>query len=474
MEFVKIMTNFLLEQLLYQLLMYLPLEQLELTEGKTVAEIVKDVGSHCEKDSIEGIDLRAITAILRQAPELGDSFIGDLSWGDYNQNGKADYPVKGMRACTFTNPHDNTVFLVFRGTPSGAWLDNAKALVGDPSYCKEYTDWNGRTWEYMSPMQAEAMEYVKGVLERAENQWENYAGRFVIGHSKGGNQAQLAMMLYEPYFDIGLSMDGQGMSKEMIWELRETLADQYPAALNKLYGLNGTNDYVHCLGVPLIRAEQTRWFLEYQYGPQILANHFPAALIDVATGELAPFVKGPGPVAAFVGKVSDEGMALEMENRGAVFMTIMGLLQVVQGKTTPVNARDEDWIRFLSNLDNGSAIAFGVILSVMMNTPEGRDLCEYLNKTGANDSIRYLCRDTVDWYVGLSKLEKKVVTKGVAFAIMAGISLNMVTSHIVVMAEIVEALRQATEKVVKYGRDLVVALVQAISDLVKGFLSIFK
>lgn len=374
-------TNFLTEQLLYQLLLYLPLEQLELTEGKTVAEIVKDVGTYCEKDSVQGIDLRAVTAILRQAPELGDSFIGDLSWGDYDQNGKADYPVKGMRACTFTNPHDDTVFVVFQGTPSGAWLDNAKALVGDRSYCKEYTDWNGVKWEYMSPMQVEAVEYVKEVLERAGNQWKNHAGCFIIGHSKGGNQAQLAIMLYAPYFDVGLSMDGQGMSKEMVQEMKEKLGEQYPAALKKLYGLNGMNDYVHCLGVPLVPEEQTRWFMEYQYGPQILDNHFPAALIDVAAGELAPFVKGPGPVAAFAGKVSDAGMALGMENRGAVFMTIMGLLQVVQGKTTPVDARDEDWIRFLSNLDRGSAIALGIILSAMMNTPEGRDFCEYLNKT---------------------------------------------------------------------------------------------
>lgn len=467
-------TNFLTEQILYQLLMYLSLERLELTEGKTVAEIVKNVGAYCEKGSVQGIDLRAITAILRQAPELGDSFISDLSWGDYDQNGKADYPVKGMRACTFTNPHDDTVFVVFRGTPSGAWLDNAKALVGDRSYCKEYTDWNGVKWEYMSPLQVEAMEYVKEVLERAGNQWKNHAGCFVIGHSKGGNQAQLALMLYAPYFDVGLSMDGQGMSKEVVQEMKEKLGEQYPAALKKLFGLNGMNDYVHCLGVPLVPEEQTRWFMEYQYGPQILDNHFPAALTDVATGELAPFVKVPGPVAAFAGKVSDAGMALGMGNRGAVFMTIMGLLQVVQGKTTPVDAKDEDWIRFLSNLDHGSAIAFGVILSVMMNTPEGHDFCEYLNKAGVDDSIKQLCRDTVDWYVGLSALEKKVVTKGVAFAIMAGISLNMVTSHIIVLAEIVEALEQASEKVVTYGRELVVALVRAIGDLVKGFMSIFQ
>lgn len=454
--------------------MYLPLEQLALTEGTTVAEIVKNVAACCGKGTAAGIDFRAAAAILQQAPELGDVFIGNLSWGDYDQNGKADYPIKGMRACTFTNPHNNTIFLVFRGTPPGAWLDNAKALVGDLSYCKAYTDGNGVTWEYLSPLQAEAMEYVKEVLERAGNQWENYAGRFVIGHSKGGNQAQLALMLYASYFDAGLSMDGQGMSKEVIGEMREKLAGRYPAALQKLYALNGMNDYVHCLGVPLVPEEQTRWFMEYQYGPQILGNHFPAALIHVASGELAAFVKGPGPVAAFAGKVSDAGMALGMESRGAVFMTLMGLLQAVQGKTAPVAARDEDWIRFLSNLDNGSAIALGVILSVMMNTPEGHDLCGYLNQTGANDSMKYLCRDTVGWYAGLSALEKKVVAKGVAFAIMAGISLNMVTSHIVVMAELAEALRQASEKAAKYGGELVAALVQAAKNVVKGFHSGYR
>lgn len=383
--------DFLSEQLLYQLLLYLPLEKLELTEGEMVHEIVREAGIHCGADSVEDINLQAITVILRQAPELGAVFIGNLSWGDYNQNGKADYPIKGMQACTFTNPLDDTIFVVFRGTPPGAWLDNGKALIGDPSYCREYMDWNGTKWEYMSPMQVEAMEYVQEVIAREGDQWGNYHGRFVTGHSKGGNQAQLAMMLYEPYFEMGFSMSGQGMSKEIISEMKEKLAEEYPTALKKLYGLNGMNDYVHCLGVPLVPEKQTRWFLEYQYGPQVLANHFAVALIDITTGELAPFVEGPGPVAAFAARLSDEGMALEMESRGAVFMTIMGLLQVVQGKTIPVGARDEDWIRFLSNLDHGGAIALGIILSVMMSTPQGRDLCEYLNETGAGNSIRYLC-----------------------------------------------------------------------------------
>ena len=181
--------------------------------------------------------------------------------------------------------------------------------------------------------------------------------QYVIGHSKGGNQAQLILMLFSDYFEAGLSMDGPGISKELYEEMKKNLGEEKMAKiLTRLYALNGSNNYVHPLGVQLILIQNTRWFLEYQYGKTIEGNHFPEAFINIETGELAAFAEGPGPFANFIRKVSEAAMDLPPKEREAVFMTLMLVLQLLYAKALPVNPLDERWLSLYANLDNVDTI----------------------------------------------------------------------------------------------------------------------
>ena len=229
-----------------------------------------------------------------------------MNWEDNDNDGKQDNPDNGMVACTFTNPQTGATFVTFRGTPDGAWVDNAKMLLGELMHCKSEKVVNGDTWNYLSPMQAEAVEYMNSLVKKYGTDWLTEENKqYVIGHSKGGNQAQLILMLFSDYFEAGLSMDGPGISKELYEEMKKNLGEEkMEKILTRLYALNGSNNYVHALGVQLILIQNSRWFLEYQYGKTIEGNHFPEAFINIETGELAAFANGPGPFANFIKKVS--------------------------------------------------------------------------------------------------------------------------------------------------------------------------
>lgn len=348
---------FLEEQLLYQLVMYLPLEQLAVKENQTIQEIVS-AADH-EK-------LTVIRLILAKRKTLENSRIQHLSWADYNQDGKQDHPLEGMQAAVFINPQSGSQFVTFRGTPKGAWLDNAKMLIGDLSYCKDFTDLEGKIWHYLSPMQAEAMEYIKALIEKKVSAGDEPVNRYVIGHSKGGNQAQLAMMIFPEYFDAGISMDGPGMSKELIREMKQNLGrNRFQKATDQLYGVNAANDYVHSLGYSIIPVSHVVWFLEAPCEPEVLCNHSAEVLMNQKTNDMVPFsADGPGPIAIFMQKVSAEAMAMPVADRASVFMTLMALMQAILGKSLPVNAREEDWGRLFGSLIQGKTKAIDLLESV--------------------------------------------------------------------------------------------------------------
>lgn len=81
-----------------------------------------------EKNAIAE-NLPKIKAILKDRPELGKAKISNMSWKDNDRDGKPDYSVYSMQACKFEL--DDHIYVYFRGTPKGAWLDNGQAYGRD-------------------------------------------------------------------------------------------------------------------------------------------------------------------------------------------------------------------------------------------------------------------------------------------------------------------------------------------------------
>ena len=136
------------EKALYDIIQYLPLDKLDIKDKYNIIDIVnktamkekewdkiKDSLKKEERDKIEAAqkaiddNLPAITAILKDRPELGEARISNMSWEDRDGDNNPEYDPEGMQACTFER--DDQVYISFRGTPARSWIDNAKAFVED-------------------------------------------------------------------------------------------------------------------------------------------------------------------------------------------------------------------------------------------------------------------------------------------------------------------------------------------------------
>ena len=278
------------EKALYDILQYLPLDEVELKDGysinKCISIIERDKNlSETGKKAIKE-NLPAIKAIIKDRPELGKAKISNMSWQDNDGDGNPDHNPKGMQACTFER--DDQVYISFRGTPARSWIDNAKAFVKDMKKSEvifnaykimmkaidptQQIGENTRNiirgyigMDYVFPWEkvmrgieekildisepksnttsekgygkfgAELRDYTSPMQEEAldymeslkkSGVFEKYDNVYVTGHSKGGNEATLVTMVYSDVIDRCISGDGQGFSPEFVEYMKKTLGPE--------------------------------------------------------------------------------------------------------------------------------------------------------------------------------------------------------------------------------------------------------
>lgn len=278
------------EKALYDILQYLPLDEVELKDGysinKCISIIERDKNlSETGKKAIKE-NLPAIKAIIKDRPELGKAKISNMSWQDNDGDGNPDHNPEGMQACTFER--DDQVYISFRGTPARSWIDNAKAFVKDMKKSEvifnaykimmkaidptQQIGENTRNiirgyigMDYVFPWEkvmrgieekildisepksnttsekgygkfgAELRDYTSPMQEEAldymeslkkSGVFEKYDNVYVAGHSKGGNEATLVTMVYSDVIDRCISGDGQGFSPEFVEYMKKTLGPE--------------------------------------------------------------------------------------------------------------------------------------------------------------------------------------------------------------------------------------------------------
>ena len=278
------------EKALYDILQYLPLDEVELKDGysinKCISIIERDKNlSETGKKAIKE-NLPAIKAIIKDRPELGKAKISNMSWQDNDGDGNPDHNPEGMQACTFER--DDQVYISFRGTPARSWIDNAKAFVKDMKKSEvifnaykimmkaidptQQIGENTRNiirgyigMDYVFPWEkvmrgieekildisepksnttsekgygkfgAELRDYTSPMQEEAldymeslkkSGVFEKYDNVYVTGHSKGGNEATLVTMVYSDVIDRCISGDGQGFSPEFVEYMKRTLGPE--------------------------------------------------------------------------------------------------------------------------------------------------------------------------------------------------------------------------------------------------------
>ena len=150
-----------------------------------------------------------------------------------SQSTTEGYSMDEVIACAFRTD-DDSVYVCYRGTGDGKWLDNAEGIV--------YSE---------SLMQKSAASYCDQVLRKTD---EN--SRIVLtGHSKGGNLSQYSTMMseYRDRISSCYSMDGQGMSQKALDKMKAVNGEEkYNQQLEKIYSICGENDFVNVLGIRMV------------------------------------------------------------------------------------------------------------------------------------------------------------------------------------------------------------------------------
>ena len=285
-------------------------------DGETFAEIVNDMPKHIDVTG-SCAEEYAILKDAASSPEIGDLKIG-------YQSQKMGYN-SGTRAVTWQNERTNDIYVIFRGTADGEWMDNG----------------NGMTMS-MTPQQKDAVRYFDEVVESIGVT----PGHHLVpgGHSKGGNKVQVITMEseYSYLIDKCYSIDGQGHSEEAIkmWKSRYS-EEEYNTRVNKIYGINGQNDFVSVLGNTIIPVSNISYIKTEAKDNDYASFHDITAMFakkstdengkEVITysAHKNPYVSGRGKLGDYVSLLSEKIMTLPKSVRDGCCATAMQAVEIM-------------------------------------------------------------------------------------------------------------------------------------------------
>ena len=375
--------EFIINEVFYNEVLYLPLNQLKLSNTASIETIVEEskkliskLETEEERQALKN-QVEHIEGMIKNNSELKDVTISNMSWQDNDNDQKEDHHYGGMQAAVFTK--GNEVNVVYRGTPDQSWIDNAEIIIGGRDYSKCYVDKYGNTYNHLSPMQIEAMEYMDKLLKENGDKWADKT-LTVGGHSKGDSFAALAMMLNGDRFDMCFGINGPGVSPETYQELINNIGiDKIKEYQKKMYKLNEANDYVNPFGVLLYDIENIKWYTGYYNPKSIVLAHYVEPIYNIETGKIAPCTDGQGPIGKFVRTLYLKVEKLPPKLREPVCYAIMALMQFAIHKKPAVGKESEFYVNLLEK-KYVAGIDIMFLISKTLTEKEGQEMFDYLYK----------------------------------------------------------------------------------------------
>ncbi len=341
--------------------------------NKSLSWILDNMPDDVKKKS----DYKAVLKAVNENPELGKMKLID-------QSICSGFSEQQVISCAFQDPNGN-LYVAYRGTGDGKWVDNGVGIANESSL-----------------MQQKAEEYFE-YLVKTHNLTNYDEGKiFVTGHSKGGNQAQYVTLnsKYGYLIDNCYSIDGQGFSKEAVKHfIEEHGEDYYKAQLQKMFSVNGENDYVHGLGIRVIPEENT-YYIKTDGAEGFGGYHDIKEMLDgdginwiYKDGRIISADQGPMGELAYV--ISEKMQEMDTEDMEDSAVTVMSLLEFcmsyknedgedVMGGKYKVGTGDikfasvEEIMGFLGN-------GLPLILETLVTTEEGRDVAVDFIKSFISD-----------------------------------------------------------------------------------------
>lgn len=223
----------------------------DLLDGMTVNEIITLLGEndiYADGSESKGSNRHIYYAILKDAvaidPTLGELQITHMS----RMMGVEDVGRElntGTNGIVFRDMGTNTIYVAYRGTSRGEWGDDGERL-------------NCKTMEDLTPQMEQTLAYFNYVAR--DMGWTEDMNIYVTGHSQGGNDAQISMLLspYGKYVDGCYSFDGEGHSPELLEDIERVYGtEEYKNRLARMYSICGEYDFVNHLGEKVIPEENT-------------------------------------------------------------------------------------------------------------------------------------------------------------------------------------------------------------------------
>lgn len=270
----------------------------------------------------------------------------------------------GTNACTFVDEENERVFVAYRGTGDGEWLDNGLGLT------QEFTT-----------QQQRAVDYFDRVVW--EEELDGSQRVVVTGHSKGGNKAAFVTMesSYGDLIDRCYSVDGQGFSESAIarWK-RNYTSEEYEVRTQKLYGVYGENDFVSPLGKQLIAQDHITYIRTPVEKSNLAGYHdvkylFAVLAFDEAAGAYVTFFSGRkneevtqrGDFGNYVAALSDEVMKLPVRERSGAAAVLMQIIESASGRKDGLNGEK------ITCMDFAAFVKAGIpaIVNVTLGKSEG-------------------------------------------------------------------------------------------------------
>jgi hypothetical protein len=223
----------------------------DLYDGMTLIELIEILGRYyLYTTETEGSTRYIYYKILKEAvelePSLGNYQISYMSRRLTSDDTGMEYN-SGTNGMVFTNPADGSVYVAFRGTSMGEWVDNGNRLS-----CKGIDD--------LTPQMEQSLNYFNYVAENMG--WTDEMKIYVTGHSQGGNDAQNVFLLseYGKYVDACYSFDGEGHSPDLLDDIeRKWGTEEYENRRSRMYSICGEYDFVNHLGEKVIPEENTKY-----------------------------------------------------------------------------------------------------------------------------------------------------------------------------------------------------------------------
>lgn len=317
---------------------YMYLNYYDAKDGQELKAILKDLSDL--PDYGPGGDYHGEYEILSKAVE-NNPFLGELQINAQSTNMGFD---SGTQACIFQEIGTDTVYVVFRGTGDGEWMDNGLGMT-----------------EASTVQQQRALSY----FEQAVDQGGYTEGHRIIvtGHSKGGNKAQYVTMetTYNELIDRCYSVDGQGFSEAAVLKWKKRYENsEYEERRNKLYGIYGENDFINVLGHSIVPEEHIRYLHTPVKNNDVAGYHDIKNMFAtinqqgelVYRGQSNYVTGGQKEWGLFAQKLSDDIMSLAPEEREGCAAVIMQLMELGGERKIGINDEEltvSDWGDFLKS-----------------------------------------------------------------------------------------------------------------------------